>query len=108
TGSRDKWKHILQLYNQLILIEYSPVTALNRTFALSKVYGYEQAIFEAQKLNLPESNQYHELLGYLYAPSNARKAIEHYERAIELTKSETGKQALRREIERLKMKDDRS
>lgn len=105
TGSKDKWEHILQLYNQLILIEYSPVTALNRTFALSKLYGYEQAISEAQKLDLPENNQYHELLGYLYAPSNARAAIVHYERAIELTKSETGKQALRREIKRLEMKD---
>ena len=35
----SKWKHILQLYNQLILIEYSSVATLNRTFALAKVKG---------------------------------------------------------------------
>lgn len=42
----DKWQHILQLYNQLILIEYSPVTALNRAFAIARVYGHEKAIQE--------------------------------------------------------------
>ena len=51
----NKWEHILQLYNQLIQIEYSPMTALNRTFAFAKVYGYEKAIKEAEKLNLIES-----------------------------------------------------
>src|SRR5690606_31052706 len=30
SADENKWKHILQLYNQLILIEYSPITALNR------------------------------------------------------------------------------
>lgn len=61
----NKWQHILQLYNQLILIEYSPITALNRTFAFAKVYGNESAIQEAEKLNLNENNYYHSLLGYL-------------------------------------------
>src|SRR5690606_26315853 len=41
---KDKWQHILQLYNRLILIEYSPITALNRTFAFAKVYGNKKAI----------------------------------------------------------------
>lgn len=104
TDNKDKWKNILQLYNQLILIEYSPVTALNRTFALSKVYGHKKAIPEAEKLNLTENNQYHELMGYLLAASDIKKAIEHYEKAIKLTKSETEKQTLRKEIERLKRK----
>lgn len=103
-----KWQHILQLYNQLILIEYSPITALNRTFAFAKVYGHEKAIPEAEKLNLTEINDYHELLGYLYADTNVDKAIRHYEQAIQLTKSETGKQTLTKEIERLnEMKSSR-
>ena len=37
-----KWENILQLYNQLLQIEYSPITALNRTYALSKVVGREK------------------------------------------------------------------
>lgn len=101
TGGR-KWEYILQLYNQLILIEYSPVTALNRAFAFAQVYGHDKAISEAQKLGLTDSNYYHELLGYLYAGTDVQKAIFHYEQAIGLTKSKTEKQTLRKEIERLK------
>ncbi len=97
-----KWKHILQLYNQLILIEYSPITALSRTFAFSKVYGNKKAITEAEKLNLTDSNYYHELLGYLYSDTDIAKAIQHYEQAIGLTKSKTEKQTLTKEIKRLK------
>src|SRR5581483_11627286 len=59
----DKWQHILQLYNQLILIEYSPVTALNRAFAIARVSGHEKAILETEKLQLTDINQYKKLLG---------------------------------------------
>jgi RNA polymerase sigma-70 factor (ECF subfamily) len=97
----NKWPHILQLYNQLILMEYSPITALNRTFAFAKVYGYEQAIPLAEKLALAENNYYHALLGHLYASSNSIKAIEHYQHAIRLTKSRTEKLTLSNEIEKL-------
>jgi len=99
---QNKWQHILQLYNQLILIEYSPITALNRTFAFAQVFGHLKAISEAEKLNLVESNYYHELLGFLYADTNIAKAIEHYEQAIKLTKSKPEKQTLLKQIERLK------
>lgn len=98
----NKWQHILQLYNQLILIEYSPVTALNRAFSFSKVYGREKALLEVEKLKLTENSYYHELLGYLYADTNIGKAVEHYEKAIGLTKSKTEKQTLTKEIKRLK------
>ncbi|MFT3901677.1 MAG: sigma factor [Niabella sp.] len=99
---QNKWQHILQLYNRLILIEYSPITALNRIFAFAKVYGNKKAIIETEKLNLAESNFHHELLGYLYSETNISKAIQHYEKAIILTKSKTGKQTLQKHIERLK------
>ncbi|TRX57650.1 RNA polymerase subunit sigma [Fulvivirga sp. M361] len=98
----DKWRHILQLYNQLIVIEYSPVTALNRSFAFAKVYGCEKAIEETKKLDLKESNYYHELLGYLYANINIEKAINHYEKAIQLIKSKTQIETHTKQIEQLK------
>jgi len=101
TGN-EKWQHILQLYNQLILIEYSPITALNRTFAFAKVYGYEKAISEAEKLNLTESIYYHALLGYLYSNTDIDTAIIHYTKAISLTKSKAEQHTLYKEIERLK------
>lgn len=101
TTDENKWLHILGLYNQLILIEYSPITALNRTFAFAKVHGYEKAIVEAEKLKLTESNYYHELLGYLYSDKNVDKAIDHYRQAIELTKSKAERKTLIKEVERL-------
>ncbi len=97
----NKWHNILQLYDQLILVEYSPITALNRIFAFAKVHGHVEAIAEAEKLQLTESNYYHELLGYLYAEKDFDKAILHYEHAIKLTKSKSEKRTLTREIERL-------
>lgn len=101
TQHGDKWGNILRLYNQLLLMEYSPITALNRTFAFSKVYGHQMAIAEAEKLGIRESSQYYELLGYLYAQSDKIKAIQYYEAAIKHTKSNTKKATLKREIERL-------
>ncbi|PSL42902.1 RNA polymerase sigma-70 factor (ECF subfamily) [Chitinophaga niastensis] len=100
----NKWGHILHLYNQLILMEYSPITALNRTFAFAKVYGNEQAIKEAEKLNLSEINYYYALLGYLYADIDVDKAIAHYNSAINLTKSISEKKTLTKEMERLQSK----
>lgn len=101
---QNKWQHILSLYNQLILMEYSPITALNRIFAFAKVYGNQKAITEAEKLNLINSNYYHELLGFLYSDTNMAKAVEHYEQAIQKSQSKTAKKTLTAEVERLKNK----
>lgn len=92
------------MYNQLILIEYSSIIALNRTFALAKVYGNDEAIKEAEKLDLNDNNYYHSLLGYLFAD----KSIDHYNTAIRLTKSKTEKQTLRKIIEGLRKKENSS
>ncbi len=102
SGDDTKWNHILQLYDQLLLIEYSPVTVLNRVFAFSKVYGCKEAIREIEKVNLSEHTYYHELLGHLYADIDASIAIQHYSKAINLTNSKTARQVLHQEINRLK------
>lgn len=94
----SKWTHILQLYNQLIVVEYSPITALNRVFAFAKVHGKDKAILEAEKLGLEQNSYYHALLGYLYAQTAAAKSIAHYEQAIQLTKSPTEKRTWQKEI----------
>lgn len=97
----DKWKHILQLYNQHVQIEYSPITALNRTFAFAKVYGNRQAIAEAEKLKLEENAHYYALFGYLYSGIKPAKAITHYQEAVRLSKSVPEQKTLKRELERL-------
>jgi RNA polymerase sigma-70 factor (ECF subfamily) len=98
----NKWQHILQLYNQLILIEYSPVTALNRAFAMAKVYGHELAIRETEKLKLTDNDHYHKLLGYLYETIDTGKAIAHYCVAARLIKSKAARKDLEKKIAQLK------
>jgi RNA polymerase sigma factor (sigma-70 family) len=57
----EKWEEILQLYNQLLMINYSPSVALNRTFALYKANGREQALIELNKLKM-EGNYFYTVL----------------------------------------------
>ncbi len=98
----EKWENILQLYNRLLQIEYSPIAALNRTYALSKVFGNAKAIDEALKLNLQENHYYHALLAKLYVENDNRKAIHHFERAYQLAKSESDKITIENHLKKLK------
>lgn len=100
--SDEKWESILQLYNQLLLLEYSPIAALNRTFALAKVYGKEKAIAEAEKLNLRENHFYYSLLGSLYTDIDNGKAEEYFGIAYTLASSDGDKMSIQRNIEKLK------
>jgi len=58
----------------LLQIEYSPIAALNRTYALSKANGKQEAITEAEKLNLTDNHFYFTLLGEIYKDINNNKA----------------------------------
>jgi RNA polymerase sigma factor (sigma-70 family) len=101
TDTKTKWENILQLYNQLLQIEYSPIAALNRTYALSKVHGNQKAIMEAKKLKLNDNQFYFTLLGELYTDLNKDKAGENFRRAISLAKTHTDKQTIQRKLDRL-------
>ena len=95
----EKWESILQLYNRLLQIEYSPVAALNRTFALSKVYGNEAAIQEAEKLQLVNNQYYYTLLGELYKDADTAKAKQHFTAAYTLAKTQTDKSLIQQKID---------
>jgi len=99
----EKWESILQLYNQLLFIEYSPMAALNRTYALAKADGKEVAIIEAEKLNLENNHLYYSLLGYLYTGVDNEEAIVHLKRALRLAKSDADKAAIKRNLEKLSL-----
>lgn len=98
----EKWEQILQLYNQLLQVAYSPVAALNRTYALAKADSPAKALKEALKLNQDQSHFYHALLAELYSfnlqPARARSSLE---KAIELAKSDTERELLKRKLDRL-------
>jgi RNA polymerase sigma factor (sigma-70 family) len=97
----DKWRNILQLYNQLLQLEYSQIAALNRTFALSKVYGKEKAIGEALKLDLKNNHFYYALLGSLYTGCHKKNAILAYEKALVLAKTKQDKITIRNYLKKL-------
>lgn len=102
TGTgQNKWLHVLKLYNQIVAIDVSSVTALNRLFAFAKVHGNEKAIMEAEKMNDIHNSYYYELLGYLYAERQIELAVDHYRKAVSLIKSKARKNALLKEIARL-------
>jgi len=98
---REKWENILQLYNRLLQLEYSPIAALNRTYALAKANGKEEAIIEAEKLNLSDNHLYHSLLGNLYADIDPTKARKHFQQSLVLAKTPADKKIISNNIARL-------
>ena len=99
--TNEKWTSILQLYNQLLMIAYSPIAVLNRTFALSKVYGDQEAIKEAEKLKLTDNHYYFILLGELYKNIDKKKAILNLEKAYSLAQTQTDKQTIQNKMSEL-------
>jgi RNA polymerase sigma-70 factor (ECF subfamily) len=97
----NKWQHILSLYDQLLIIDQSPMVALNRAFVVAQIRGHDKAIREVEQLGLHNNSFYHSLLGYLYAPTNKTVAISHYNMAIAMSQSTMEKQTLAKEIKLL-------
>ena len=96
--TKEKWENILQLFNQLLQIDYSPIAALNRTYALSKANGKGEAIIEAEKLKLTNNHFYFTLLGELYSDIDNNKAKENFQKALSLAKTQTDKQTIQKKI----------
>ena len=94
----EKWESVLQLYNQLLQIEYSPIAALNRTYALSKTAGKEAAIIEAEKLKLTNNHFYYALLGELYTGIDNDMARQHFQSALSLSRTQPDKQTIQKKI----------
>ncbi|GAB5474272.1 MAG: sigma-70 family RNA polymerase sigma factor [Maribacter sp.] len=84
----QKWEHILQSYNRLLQLEYSPMAALNRTYALARARGKKEALQEALKIDLKQNHLYHLLLAELYEDHDSSKYQEHLEIAAALAKTE--------------------
>ena len=99
--TQEKWENILQLYNRLLQMEYSPIAALNRTYALSKANGRAEAIIEAEKLQLNDNHLYHSLLANLYEGMDNTKAVVHLQQALQLAKTTTDKKFIADKINAL-------
>ena len=90
----EKWAAILLLYDQLLLINYSPGVALNRIFALYKAKGRAAALADAAKLPAGNSHFYFLLMGELYKGFDNEQALLHYEQALALAKTQREHQGI--------------
>jgi RNA polymerase sigma-70 factor (ECF subfamily) len=95
----QKWHTVLNLYDQLLQLEYSPVAALNRIYVLSKIAGKETAIIEAEKLMLTQDQFYFTLLGELYRNIDNEQAKTHLKKALALAKTNADKQVIQKKID---------
>ncbi len=100
--SHEKWENILQLYNYLLQLEYSPIAALNRTYALARADGANIAIPEALKLNLEDRHLYHTLLAQLYAEiNNLDKQKLHLNLALDKAASKRDRDFIQAKLDKL-------
>ena len=99
--TKEKWENILQLYNKLLRTAYSPIAALNRTFALAMANGKQPAIIEAEKLQLTDNHYYHTLLGVLYTGVDNLKARQNFDQALALAHTQTDRQTIQKKIDQL-------
>ncbi len=92
TDKESKWDNILQLYNHLLTIEYSPIIAMNRTYALAMANSIEEAIEEALKLELKGNHFYFCLLAELFRlNSETKKEIFYLNKALEFVRKQNEK-----------------
>lgn len=105
TNVKDKWNNILQLYNKLLVMEYSPVIAMNRTYALAMANSVKEAIIEANKLDLKNNHYYYCLLAELYRMDRQPdKEISNLTEALKYTNKKSEQELIEAKIARTKNK----
>ena len=98
------WNTIVRLYDQLMRVAPSAVVALNRAIAIGERDGADRGIQEIERIEDRER-----LSGYPFLPAalgelerrrgNAAAAMEHFERAVTLARSDAERRYLRRHAE---------
>ncbi|MFY0598605.1 MAG: sigma-70 family RNA polymerase sigma factor [Cyclobacteriaceae bacterium] len=100
----EKWDQILMLYNKLLTLEYSPLIAMNRSFALAKAHSPQKAIEVTLKLNLEHDPHYFCLMAELYRMNhNTDQEIINLNKALKLVKKENEKALVQRKLEKALM-----
>jgi RNA polymerase sigma-70 factor (ECF subfamily) len=101
-ASMTDWSQIVQLYDQLLVVQPSPIVELNRAVAVAELDGPEVALSIVERLDLPSYHPWHvaraELLRRLHRYDDARAG---YDRALALTANEAERAHLVRRRESL-------
>lgn len=101
--SPEKWEQVLHLYELLLQLEHSPIAAMNRVYAISKLRGKLAAIEEAQSINLPPNHFYFTLMGELYSTINDSKAVDYFQKAIALAKTASDRKIIECKMNRVRL-----
>lgn len=107
SGRSTDWKSMLQLYDDLLQATPSPVVALNRAVAVSKVFGAAEALEEIRNLaSDPLLSDYYLLPAVrgrlLLEIGEAQQAADAYQRALQCPCSEPERKFLRRKFDECK------
>lgn len=101
--AKTDWVAILRLYDQLVLINDSPLVRLNRIVALAKAQGHQEALNQlavlGQQSNLLDSHLFHATKGQILCwdlqPEAAKLA---YEKALSLADNPRDREVLQKKI----------
>lgn len=94
----EKWRSILDHYDRLLQLQYSPGAELNRIYALSQVRGKTAALAQLESLKLPEDRFYHILVAELCENVDRPRARASLEKALKLARTEGEKNEIRKKI----------
>jgi RNA polymerase sigma-70 factor (ECF subfamily) len=110
--ARTDWRQIVALYDQLVLIQPSPVVQLNRAVAIAMRDGPEAGLAQIDAVLGHSSGKQGELANYYLAHSaradmyrrlgRTAEARSSYEKALALTQQEPERQFLQERIRQLK------
>ena len=89
----------MKLYDALLKIEYSPVAALNRIYALSLVKGKLEAIREVEKLNLTDNQYYWVLVGELYRDIDKHQSRKSFEKALSIARTKPDREIIQKKLQ---------
>ncbi|MFC9227680.1 RNA polymerase sigma factor [Streptomyces decoyicus] len=97
TAAATDWRQILQLYDQLLSFDPSPVVALNRAVAVAEVRGPEEALTLVDGLTLDRYHVFHAIRADLLRrlDRNAEAALA-YDKALARTENAAERDFLRR------------
>ncbi len=97
TAADTDWRQILQLYDQLLALDPSPVVALNRAVAVAEVEGPEAALALVDSLPLDRYHVFHAIRADLLRRLDRNaEAAEAYENALARTDNSAERHFLER------------
>ncbi|WP_108801680.1 sigma-70 family RNA polymerase sigma factor [Aquimarina sp. Aq107] len=104
--SKTDWKEILIYYDLLLKIDNDPIVFLNRCLVVLELFGAEEALKTINKIKndkvISGYYLYYAILGEIHERLiKPNRAVDYYQKAIQLTQSQPEQHLLKRKISRI-------